>query len=107
MSLENTKVVDAAGLENASNTVVLSILDSWDWEDEQRHLLALQEKLNTYFEFIESGQVYDAYPDAKGRVLRIDVIGRYPITGRARDFFDKAAAVASELNVEVLHKVHP
>ena len=51
MGLENVSVVDAIGTEPASDCVVLSIIDSWDWSDKHEHLLALQNKLNSYFGF--------------------------------------------------------
>jgi hypothetical protein len=37
--------------------MVLSIIDSWAWEEEEEaHLLALQDKFNAYLEFVESGK---------------------------------------------------
>ena len=77
MSLDNTEVVDAIGTDKSTNTVVLTIIDSWDWKSELGHLEALQEKLNAYFCFVESRQIYESYPDASDRKLRIDVVGRY------------------------------
>ncbi|MFZ6773753.1 DUF6572 domain-containing protein [Undibacterium sp. SXout7W] len=106
MSLENSEVVDAIGLEKASDTIVLSIVDSWDWNDERGHLMALQEKLNAYFGFVESGQIYESYPDANSKALRIDVVGRYTIPAAGISFLEKASATASELGMAVTHKLH-
>jgi hypothetical protein len=36
-------------------------------------------KLNASFGFVEPEQIYKAYPDATGKSLRIDIIGRYPM----------------------------
>ena len=47
--------------------------DRQPWGDPQ-HLNALQEKLKTYLAFVESGEIFEAYSDARGRRLRIDVI---------------------------------
>ena len=44
MPLEKPDIVDAVGIEKGSEFVALTIADSWDWQDERRHLLALQEK---------------------------------------------------------------
>lgn len=106
MSLENTETVDAVGTESDGSAVVLSIIDSWDWADQQAHLHALQEKLNAYFGFVESGQIYEAYPDASGKALRIDIVSRYPVPDAGLSFLEKAAAVAAELDISVTQRVH-
>lgn len=99
MGLENIRVIDTVATETTSDCVVLSIIDSWDWSDEHGHLLVLQCKLNSYFGFVESGQLYEAYPTAKGKSLRIDLISRYPLPTSAVDFLKNAKAVAEELAI--------
>lgn len=106
MSLDNLEVVDAVGIELESSAVVLTIVDSWDWQDQRNHLTALQAKLNTYFGFVESGQVYDSYPDAKGKVLRIDVVSKFAPPDIAVKFLEKAGHVAAQLNITVRQQVH-
>ncbi|NHZ67076.1 DUF6572 domain-containing protein [Massilia genomosp. 1] len=95
-------MVNAVGTEPVSGSVVLTILDSWDWPDEREHLLALQSKLNWYFGFVESGQMYEAYPAAaQGKSLRIDIISRYPLPTSAVQFLSDAKVVAEELAVSL------
>jgi hypothetical protein len=106
MSLDNLEVVDTVGTESDSGMIVLSIFDAWDWDDQGRHLLALQTKLNAYFGFVESGQIYEAYPSAVGKALRIDVITRYPVPDIALTLLEKAAAVASQLNITITHRTY-
>ncbi len=65
MSILEKNKVDAIGKSKIENKVALMIADHLDWENELEHLILLQYKINTYISFIESGQVYDAYPDAK------------------------------------------
>ena len=107
MGLENVSMVDAVGIEPASDCVVLSIIDSWDWSDERGHLLALQNKLNSYLGFIESGQMNEAYPTADGKSLRIDLISRYPLPTIALNFLNNAKAVAQELAISLQWKTVP
>ncbi|PWU17391.1 MAG: hypothetical protein C5B50_11435 [Verrucomicrobia bacterium] len=80
MGLDNPKTVDAAGIEKETEFAVLTIADSWDWEDERQHLEALQTKLNAYFNFIESGQIRHSYPEAAGRKVVIEIVGKYPLS---------------------------
>lgn len=79
MALDKIDSVDAVGIETSTDSIVLTIADSWDWSDEGAHLLALQAKLNSYFDFIEDGQLVESYPSAVGRRQVIDVITRYPL----------------------------
>lgn len=105
MGLDNSEVVDAVGTDTGDGGVVLSIIDSWDWEDHLGHLRALQDKLNAYFGFVESGQVYEDYPDAAGKALRIDIVSRYPIPVIGLDFLAQASSMAARLNMTVTHRV--
>ncbi len=107
MTLDKTNVVDAVGTDKATDAVILTIIDHWDWNDERSHLVALQEKLNSYFEFVESGQVYVSYPEGSGKSVCIDVVARYPIPAAGQALLDKASAVAAQLGMAVTSRVHP
>jgi hypothetical protein len=106
MALDNLDAIDAVGIERGSDFVALTILDSWDWHDERSHLLALQSKLNCYFRFIETGQIWRSYPEAVGRQIVIDVIGKFPLPQIAIDLLHRASDVCSELNVKIRHRHH-
>ena len=105
MSLEHIDKVDALGLDQRTRHVVLTIADSWNWNNENQHLLALQEKINAYLNFIETGQVWEAYTMDKARNLRINVVFRYSPPASALEFLEKAASVASQIEVLVSHEV--
>lgn len=101
MALENPNVVDAAGIENGSGLLVLTIADSWDWEDERKHLSSLQEKLNAYFNFIETGEIWESYPDSAGHPIVIDVVGKFEMPQAGIDLLERAAVFAAELGVTI------
>jgi hypothetical protein len=107
MSLDRIDVVDAVGTDKKSGAVVLNILDSWDWDDEEGHLIALQDKINAYLGFVDSGQLYEDYPTAAGKTLRIDIITRFPMPDAALAFLKEAAAVVSQLSISITHRVFP
>jgi hypothetical protein len=107
MSLEKTDTVDAVGFETGTNSVVLTIADSWDWSDERAHLLALQAKLNCYLDFIEDGQLDECYPDATGRKQVIDLISRYPLPAIGTALLHKAQAAAAALQIEIRSRCVP
>jgi uncharacterized protein DUF6572 len=101
MSLDRLDVVDAVGVDKSSGSVILTLLDSWDWSDERTHLLALQAKLNAYFAFIEAGEIFESYPEARGRQVVIDVISRFPLQPSAKILLQKAAALAEQIGARV------
>jgi hypothetical protein len=76
MSVDDRNVVDGIGVEKTTSIVALTLSDHRTWGDTQ-HLHALQDKLNDYFRFIESGQLLQSYPLAVGKTLRIDVVCQF------------------------------
>jgi len=93
------------GIDEATGEVVLTLLDALLWDD-SKHLKLLQDKLNAYFNFIESKQLLAEYPDAVGRSIRIDVICRYDIPASASDFFSQAHTVARQLDAVLSWRTH-
>lgn len=65
MSVLDKNKIDGIGKSKSENKLALMIADHLDWENELQHLTCLQDKINAYISFIESGQVYSLYPDAK------------------------------------------
>jgi hypothetical protein len=107
MAIEKPDTVDAVGVENDSEFAVLTIADAWDWQDERKHLLALQAKLNSYFRFIESGQIWESYPEAAGRQLVIDVVGKFPLPQVGVDLLARASDVCADLSVKIRYRHYP
>ncbi|MFN7766346.1 MAG: DUF6572 domain-containing protein [Planctomycetaceae bacterium] len=105
MSLEDRDTIDAIGLERKSSHVVLTIADSWTWDEEHQHLLALQSKVNAYFEFIESGRIWETYRVARDRQLRINIVFRFGPPAAAMEFLEIASEVASELGILMSHEI--
>jgi hypothetical protein len=67
MTIEDTAQVDFISRESPGE-LWLTISDHLPWtENEGRHLELLQDKLNAYLEFIESGQLWKTRPEASER----------------------------------------
>jgi len=90
MSVVDTDLIDAMGLEKEAQRVFLSIIDSLVWDSENVHLYTLQEKINTYLYFIESGELDKALPDGKGFDIVIELILKHMPSDEAISFFDKS-----------------
>ncbi|MBE9912621.1 hypothetical protein G8C92_01045 [Paenibacillus donghaensis] len=65
MSILEKNKVDGIGKSKTENKIALMIVDHLDWENELQHLTLLQDKINAYIYFIESGQIFSVYPDTK------------------------------------------
>lgn len=72
MGIDHPKVVDFCGISQADGCCLLVIADDRKWNDWE-HLLALEEKLNNYLAFIESGEIYTARPEARGLAIEISI----------------------------------
>lgn len=107
MSVENTNVVDAIGVERDSGKVILTISDHLDWNNEHQHLTVLQDKINTYLRLIESGELDTTYPDARGRARVIDVVTKHEPSSGAREFLRKAGEVLKAAGIELRTRVLP
>lgn len=60
MTVEQTELIDSVSLDQAGAVCTLAIIDDLVWDD--LHLQLLQTKLNTYLRYIESGEIFVAYP---------------------------------------------
>jgi hypothetical protein len=106
MSIEQTKTVDAIGIDNATDNVVLTISDHIGWfEHTDTHLFLLQEKLNSYLSFIESGELVDVYPNAKNRKVVIDIVCKYPLDEQAQEFYQKIDQTVKSAGVELKYRL--
>ena len=93
MSVDQADTIDFATIDKVSGDLRLTISDHLPWdENEGNHLVLLQSKLNAYLRFIESGEVFNKAPDAKGRSILINVVGKFPLSQNADVFFERARA---------------
>ncbi|MEP7015056.1 MAG: DUF6572 domain-containing protein [Verrucomicrobiota bacterium] len=85
------KVVDFAGVRRADSRCVLTLSDHLRWDDPDQ-VSQLQDKLNEYLAFIESGEIYQTYPDAREREIEIqDVCKHLPTEGDGIPFIEHAS----------------
>src|ERR1041384_1139062 len=93
MPVDNPGVGDIVGFSPTKDLVVLTIADHLEWSDSHQHLTMLQDKLNRYLAFIESGELLREFPDAEGLPVRIDVVFKHPPSRQGEDFLKQADAI--------------
>ena len=107
MALEKTGVIDRVGVEAGTGRVVLTVVDEMDWTDDQRHLLALQQKLNAYMSFVERGEVFRRLERAGGPVVprttpvKVGIVARHPFPAYAMAFLEYARHVFESSGMEL------
>ena len=88
MTVEDNDKIDRLAFVHKNGDVLLVVSDHLDWhENEGEHLRALQGKLNTYLEFVESGQLYAKYPRAIGKRVIFYVVAKFPLSDEASKFY--------------------
>lgn len=107
MALEQTTQIDAIGVERRSGRVILTLIDATNWDDEESHLHLLQDKINSYLRFAESGEIYEKYTDATGRKCVISVIAQHEPTHVGFQFLNVAKATIEQAGFEFRFELRP
>lgn len=90
MSIVELDKVDAVGKDKKESALRLMIADHLDWEHEDIHLEILQDKINSYLQYIESKQYLEQYGDDFLKFY-IDIHFKEKITEKCVDFLRVAA----------------
>ncbi len=108
MSIEQPSVVDFVTIDEKSGDVLLTISDHLAWDqNEGTHLDLLQNKLNAYLRFIESGELVREFPHVIGRNVVINVVGKFPLSEQAKVFIRKASAAICDAGFRLQFNLHP
>jgi hypothetical protein len=98
MSIDQTNAIDFLVNDKNTHRAVLLVSDHLDWEqDEDEHLRLLQDKLNHYIWFIESGKMVEMEPDLRGLPVAIVVWGKYALSDNAKKCYEFAKQRIAEL----------
>jgi hypothetical protein len=108
MSIEQTNIVDFLSIDKASGDVFLTISDHLAWdENEGTHLELLQDKLNAYLRFIESGELVRECPQVVGRSIVINLVSKFPLSRTAKTFIGKASEAIRDAGFKLQTEVRP
>ena len=106
MTVEQTDMIDLIGVDQETGEVVLTITDPMPWEDQvEDHLFLLQEKINTYLGFIESGDILEEFPEAAGRDPVITIVGKFSLPEQAVAFVRQAESIVRDRGIKLCHEL--
>lgn len=97
MSVNQTDTVDLIST-TPDGKVMLTISDHHSW-DETWHLQLLQDKINSYLQFIESGQIFEDYPKAEGREIIISTAMKFEPNEEGTSFLEKAKEIVNKAGI--------
>jgi hypothetical protein len=66
----------------------------------------LQEKINSYLSFVESGEINKKFPQAHSLKVTINVVGQFPLSKQASAFFQRARAAIENAGFALEFKLH-
>jgi hypothetical protein len=89
MAVDQMDVVDFVS-EATDGVCVLTVSDHLEWEGNDEHALVLQDKLNRYLAFVESGELLERFPNMAGRKIVINVRFMYPPSKFGLEFLKRA-----------------
>jgi hypothetical protein len=104
MSIDQANVIDLITSDKESGLITLIISDGLSWEDEQ-HLQKLQDKLNSYLAFVQSGDLYKKYPDAQGKRVRIELICRLAPNEMGKEFLQLCAEAIMDAGYQFNYRI--
>lgn len=108
LTILDANTVDIVAVDPCKEIARLAISDHLRWDDpeeEKEHLWLLQEKINAYLRFIEGGELYQNYPDAKGAKCEIELVAKYPLSVTGVRFFEQARSIVQAAGFELLYRV--
>ena len=103
MSIEEIEAIDAIGEDKELGAIVLTISDHLDWS-KVNHLELLQEKLNTYLTFIESGELLETYPRARGKKVSIVLVYKHLPNKEGYNFLNQVSNIIENTGLQFSFK---
>jgi uncharacterized protein DUF6572 len=104
MSVDEINSIDIISVDQTGQ-VILTVSDHLEWLDNLKHQEILQAKLNAYLRFVESGEILESYPRAKGRRIAIRVVFKFTSDREALDFLARVRQVIDGAGIPFRHEL--
>lgn len=107
MAIDQLDIIDFTVVPKERGEIWLAISDHLPWdENEDEHFLLLQEKLNKYMAFIESGEIANKVPESAGRPIVIKIFGKFSPSRVAEEFIERARGAVEEAGFRLEFELH-
>ena len=106
MAIDNPNVIDFISVDGAGR-LVLTISDHMEWDLGREHLFALQEKINSYLSFVETGQLKIRRPGDASRPIVIRVVALHKMDDQSAQMFLKFQSFVAKSGCELVFECQP
>ncbi len=96
MTDERINLIDSIIIDREFGICTLNIVDPLPWTVDEDHLADLQAKINNSLQYIESSEIFVAYPSSRGMDLAIHVQFIYAPNQEAQHFLVEAQSVLDD-----------
>lgn len=101
MTEDRLKLIDSIIIESDFGLCTLNIVDPSPWVSGDDHLSELQAKINNALQYIESSEIYIAYPASRGFDMAIHLQFIYAPDDAAQHFLQEAQNVLGDAGYEL------
>lgn len=105
MAVSDKDKIDSIGTDSGFGNVILTINDDLSWRNEYEHLNILQDKINSYLEFIDNGELYKNYPNAEGKRIEILINFENGITPKCQAYLNRVRNRLVILGINVVYNI--
>ncbi|MEP7238092.1 MAG: DUF6572 domain-containing protein [Ferruginibacter sp.] len=105
MSIDQLDKIDIISTTQKGE-VILHIADHLEWDNEKEHILLLQDKINAYLQFIESGEVFENYPNAINNKVAIEIIFKHEPPKSVLTYFGRFKEIVDKLGYLFFWRLH-
>jgi len=72
--------IDVISVDEKTDRIVLSMIETRPWGDRGENIRDLHEKLNTYLHYVIGGQIWSDYPTMRGKRVAFRLHSAFPLT---------------------------
>lgn len=101
MSIVDVNNVDGIGTSEDGKVLSLLITDHLDWTNEYEHLKILQDKINSYISYLESGQQKEIYPEQEFISYYIEIHFKHKASTNCLNFIKTVNKQLEDYNIKI------
>jgi hypothetical protein len=105
MQTDPAAIADEIRLDQAAGELLLILRVAENWNDAALH--TLQERINHCLVYLQSGQVFTAWPSATACELVIEIDSAHAPTAQALAFLEQATAIISDAGLVLRYQASP
>jgi len=100
--VRHTESLDLITFDEKNNRLKLIMVEERQWDEDSEMYQQLQEKINSYLTFIESGQLKENYPEYCDKKILIQLDMAFEPSGYIVQLIPRIRKVFKEQNIEFI-----